>query len=217
MKQGETFWVQLSATERTVGVWDPYIARSFGSAKPKLRDHVTAYRPRREEAAKLYRFDPIEYRHVSQASHDVCSFVLASREPHDQAWAAVGEATLLFGTMRAYLGNVIVTPEADWIGVMPDSHFAVKSEFLVVKPHDRLVYYWLHLLRSAEFRQSLPPGGGGTRPRLDCDTFLEIPVQIHSEGERRRIHDETKEIARSEWANRRRLALAWHGASHRGI
>lgn len=214
MIQGETFWVRVPAINRTVGVWDPYSARSLGSAKSTLGDHAAAYRPRRENAARLCRFDPIEYRHVPSASHDVCSFVLHPRESHDEALAAVGERTLLFGTMRAYLGNVIVTPEVDWIGVMPGGRFAVKSEFLVVEPKDRLVYYWWHLLRSSEFLRSLPPGGGGTRPRLDCEVFLNSPVQLHPLAERRRIHEETERIAKSEWQNRQRLAATWHGEGH---
>ena len=111
----------------------------------------------------------------------------------------VGEQELLFGTMRAYLGNVLVTPKAEWIGCRGPLFFPVKSEFVCVEPDDNCVYFWWAFLRSSDLLSNLPLGSGGTRPRLRRESFLQTPVKVPGLETRRAIHERLKECAEREW------------------
>ena len=102
---------------------------------------------------------------------------------------------MLFGTMRAYLGNVVVTPQAKWIGEESTFVFAVKSEFLQIIPKDGLVYFWWAYLQSQSFLHSLPIGSGGTRPRLHSSGLAQTPVEVPSKDVREKIHTELYDFA----------------------
>jgi restriction endonuclease S subunit len=116
-----------------------------------------------------------------------------------KAVPAVGEGTILFGTMRAYLGNIAVTPCAEWIGCKGPLFFEAKSEFVAVTPDDGLTYFWLVYLRSRHFLQHLPLGSGGTRPRLHPSALDAVPVSIPDLQTRQGIHNRIQELARCEW------------------
>jgi hypothetical protein len=106
--------------------------------------------------------------------------------------------------MRAYLGNIVVTPLAEWVDQESPISFSVKSEFVVVSPHDKLVYFWLAYLRSRHFLENLPVGTGGTRPRLQPQALGQTVVTVPSLEARRTIHKDLEVLARKEWENRLR-------------
>ena len=110
------------------------------------------------------------------------------------------EGVLLFGTMRAYIGNVVVTPVADWIGERSPFVFAVKSEFVQVVPKDGLVYFWWAYLQSQPFLHSLPLGTGGTRPRLHASALAQTPVAVPTRDVRERLHAQLQDFAVSLWS-----------------
>jgi len=152
------------------------------------------------------RFEPIEYRDVPGGAY--LSFVLRRKEQiAASGFPTVGERNLLFGTMRAYLGNVIVTPRAEWISETSPLRFQVKSEFVLVTPHDDLTYFWLAYLRSNHFLSHLPLGHGGTRPRLQPKALAETPVAVPEIHVRRQINNELERLAKSEWLTYFKAAL----------
>ena len=102
--------------------------------------------------------------------------------------------------MRAYLGNVVVTPLGDWIGERSPFGFAVKSEFVQVVPKDGLVYFWWAYLQSQFFLHSLPIGTGGTRPRLHASAMAQTPVEVPTREVRERIHLQLLGFAASLWS-----------------
>jgi len=104
--------------------------------------------------------------------------------------------------MRAYLGNIIVTPLAEWVNQKVPLYFAVKSEFFALYPFDELHYFWLVYFRSKKFTESLPIGSGGTRPRLTIDSFEQTPVNPPDFQIRKNIHERIKELACVEWKTR---------------
>jgi len=109
------------------------------------------------------------------------------------------ESQLLLGTLRAYLGNVIVTPKAEWLGVHGPLLFPLKSEFVLVIPHDGLDYYWWAYLRSEEFRDQLAVGHGGTRPRLHPLDVMRTPVSVPSLEKRKDLDFRLRKLAEEEW------------------
>lgn len=206
MKQGSDFAVAVSSSEVARGTWDPYLFLHSGADLPTLGTFAGAHRPRRTPASNILSFTPIEYRHIPPAGNAASSFCLVEEsKPSSNYQLAVSEQSLIVGTMRAYLGNIAVTPQLEWLGLPPGGMFAIKSEFLVIEPQDGLVYYWWNFLRSSRFLSLLPPGGGGTRPRLDASSLQAIPVGLHPIHERKAIHNATLALAAAEWRNRRRL------------
>lgn len=116
------------------------------------------------------------------------------------SYHGVGEGALLLGTMRAYLGNVVVTPLAEWIGEASPLVFAVKSEFVQIVPKDGLVYFWWAYLQSQSFLHSLPIGTGGTRPRLQGDALAQTPVEVPNRDIREKINGEFHDFAAILWS-----------------
>jgi restriction endonuclease S subunit len=102
--------------------------------------------------------------------------------------------------MRAYLGNVLVTPRASWIGEKPPVVYAVKSEFLQIIPKDGFVYFWWAYLQSQSFLHSLPIGTGGTRPRLNQSSLAQTPIEVPLREVRERIHKQIESFAERFWA-----------------
>lgn len=197
MRNGTSFVRVVSAAEVDPSVWDAHVYAHASATQPPLRDFVLATKPRRAAApSAIAPWSPIEYRHIPPRVYG--TFAFESAVDASPAAAVPGQ-TLLFGTMRAYLGNVLVTPDPEWVGFDPSVRFQVKSEFLVIEPVDGLRYYWAAILRSPSFLRRLPPGGGGTRPRLDANGLLRLPVDVAAIPERTRIDAALRNLAEQEW------------------
>jgi len=192
----------LSIVEREAlrpGIWDPHCYReikqsqtlgSFASIQPLNATTLPRH---------TLKFAPLEYRHIARGH--IPAFTLEPSSGGLQTnCPSVGEGVLLFGTMRAYLGNVVVTPLADWIGEQSPFVFAVKSEFVQVVPRDGLVYFWWACLQSQSFLHSLPLGTGGTRPRLHASALAQTPVEVPTREIRERLHAQLKGFAASLWS-----------------
>lgn len=198
-KNGKYFATVVSRSQYKPSIWDPYLYRDT-DGKHSLSQFVTVQRAGKKVQKHCHiPFKSIEYRDV--LGGDCLSFAL-EKEEHSNLQHVVGENTLLFGTMRAYLGNIVVTPFAEWINQTSPLYFAVKSEFLVVHPFDELLYFWLIYFRSKRFTELLPVGSGGTRPRLSIDSFEQIPVDLPDLQTRRRVHEQISELACTEWKTR---------------
>jgi hypothetical protein len=194
-------------------VWDPAAYRRDGR-RHTLSDFAAIRRVSSAsvEPARLP-FGPLEYRDLPHGYY--LSFALRPRD--GRVWRSrpvVGEGELLFGTMRAYLGNVVVTPLAEWLAQKPPIYFHVKSEFVVVVPRDGLPYFWLAYLRSQDFLDNLPLGSGGTRPRLQTNTLGRMPVKVLPLKARKAMHEELKALARKEWRNCLSAASALASLKH---
>ena len=198
-KNGSFFLSIVDQASLRPGIWDPYAYRE------KKQTHTLGYfasvQPLKVLALPRHAFNfaPLEYRHIGRGH--LPAFVLESSNGGLQSSCrGVGEGALLFGTMRAYLGNVVVTPRAQWIGEKSPFVFAVKSEFVQVVPKDRLVYFWWAYLQTQSFLQSLPIGTGGTRPRLHASSLSQTPVEVPTEDTRERIHAQIEAFAAGLWS-----------------
>ncbi len=198
-KNGSFFLSVVDRASLKSGIWDPYYYREKKQTQTlgyfaSIHSLKGASLPRTS-----CKFAPLEYRHIGRGHIPI--FVL---EPSGgglrSSCRGVGEGTLLFGTMRAYLGNVVVTPRAEWIGEQTPLLFAVKSEFVHVVPEDGLVYFWWAYLQSQVFLHSLPIGTGGTRPRLQAAALAQTPVEVPSQKTREKVHAEIETFAASVWS-----------------
>jgi len=201
-RNGKLFASIISTPDFIPSVWDPYVYRSEGESHTlsEFADirKVTA----KSDPYRRFPFQPIEYRDIPGGSY--LSFMLRPAQndaASDNKLPAVSEGEILFGTMRAYLGNIIVTPLAEWLNQEPPVYFSVKSEFAVVSPRDRLTYFWLAYMRSKHFLENLPIGAGGTRPRLQPRALGQTPVRVPPVKAREQIHKELEVLARREWEN----------------
>jgi hypothetical protein len=197
MRRGRFFISLAPRDERKAAVWDPYsyAQNGMGRALGDLASIQTLSRKGSRQAAS--QLEPLEYRHLP--SGDYLSFALFASSGEQRSMAYVGEGQLLLGTMRAYLGNVLVTPKAEWIGVPAPAYYPVKAEFVCIRPHDGLVYYWWAYLRSRDFIQHLPPGSGGTRPRLHVKDLAGVRVTVPPPETREAIDAALRECAQAEW------------------
>jgi len=199
MRRNGTFFISIVAHKQLVpSIWDPYSYRKNGLGEC-LGDYVTTSEPTKpQDTAHISPFCPIEYRHIPKGKY--LSFMLEfSQDNAKSTWPVVGEEQLLFGTLRAYIGNVLVTPRAEWLNLASPLFFPVKSEFVCLIPRDDLHYFWWAYLRSDSFRRHLPLGGGGTRPRLDKKALMQTPVKVPDIDTRRSIHERLKNCAMREW------------------
>lgn len=199
-KNGATFLTIVEAVSLKPGIWDPYCYREK-TENQTLGYFVTIQRLKATSLPRhAFKYAPIEYRHISRGNLPV--FML---EPSggglESACQAVGENTLLFGTMRAYLGNVLVTPKANWIGEKSPFYFAVKSEFVQITPKDGLTFFWWAYLQTQCFLHSLPIGTGGTRPRLNPASTAQTPIEVPLRQVRERIHNQFHAFASRLWAD----------------
>ncbi len=195
-REGTTFVTLVECDAPST--WDPFFHR-HDAARDSLGNHIVIERVGRRHTGGGLKcpFKSIAYRDIA-GRH--LSFPL-ERSAGDRGPApSIGQGELLFGTMRAYLGNVIVTPRADWLGFSEPIGFIQKSEFIRVKPKDGLVYFWWAYLGSAGFLRELPQGSGGTRPRLQEESFLRTPVAIPTLPERKAIHADLEKCAIEEWS-----------------
>jgi len=197
-KNGTFFLSFIDRVALKPAVWDPYSYRDKKQAETLA--HFASVHPLRAAAAPrhAWKYAPLEYRHIGRGH--VPTFILESSGGGLQSSCrGIGEGALLFGTMRAYLGNVVVTPRAEWIGEQSPFVFAVKSEFVQIEPKDGFVYFWWVYLQTQSFLHSLPVGSGGTRPRLHASTLSQTPVEVPAKNIRERLHKEIEAFAASIW------------------
>lgn len=197
MRNGRKFVSVVPSTQRIPGVWDPFAYR--GEHGDTLARYVRMDRPRiRARSIQAQPFAPIEYKHLSRSPS--LTFALETEgKSEERRLPSVSEQVLLFGTLRAYLGNALVTPKGEWLGVTGRVEFGLRSEFLELTPADGLSYFWLAFLRSPDFLGKLPVGGGGTRPRASRERILETPVLVPDEGKRHEINTRLEALAEKEW------------------
>lgn len=196
-KRGTAFVRIIAARQRKPAVWDPH--RYHGARmKAVLGDYVEVYGLRRLNSGLGSPFRAIEYSDISQGDHLTFALEEGDQESATTGWA-VGEQELLMGTMRAYLGNIIVTPRAAWLARRGPLWFAVKSEFVRLAPRDGLIYFWWAYLRTAGFLSRLPVGSGGTRPRLQPDALTAAAVNVPELNERKEINRQLEACASREW------------------
>ena len=197
-RNGAYFLSVVEADALQAGVLDPYAYRE--SARSETLEHFASVQklPSRSHRVTGLKYTPIEYRHIHRGTIPV--FTLERADETDRGSApVVGEGCLLFGTMRAYLGNALVTPKASWLGETSPIFFPVKSEFVQVVPKDNLVFFWWAFLQSPRFLQGLPVGSGGTRPRLDRELLLRTPVEVPVKSVREEIHHCLSGFAERAW------------------
>lgn len=197
-KNGTYFLSVVEADALRAGVWDPYAYREQMQSET-LGHFATVQRVQgRSFRTTACEYSPIEYRHIHRGMIPVFTLESAGAAVIERV-PMIGEACLLFGTMRAYLGNALVTPKAAWLGATDSMFFAVKSEFVHVTPKDGLLYFWWAFLQSPRFLQCLPIGSGGTRPRLDRELLLRTPVEVPVKAVREKIHGYLTGYAERAW------------------
>jgi len=210
-KNGASFLSILRRDLVVPGVWDPHAYR--GQKTRTLAEYINAARVGHSGVASAD-LTPIEYRYLHGRNVPTFAFDESGDETGHR-FPSVGESCLLFGTMRAYLGNALVTPKGTWIGRESSVRFPVKSEFVCVEPHDDLRYFWWAFLQSSTFLRSLPVGSGGTRPRLPPEHLLSTSVRVPGNAERERLDHAIRGFAEREWreyvAIKRMLASALDG------
>ncbi len=199
MKKNGTYFLSIvDADALRAGVWDPYAYRE--QMQSETLDHFASVQKvqGRSHRATGFKYSPIEYRHIHRGTIPVFTLELAGGAAVERV-PVVGEGCLLFGTMRAYLGNVLVTPKATWLGETTPMFFPVKSEFVHIVPKDALLYFWWAFLQSQRFLQGLPIGSGGTRPRLDRELLLRTPVEVPVKAVRAKVHRCLADYAERAW------------------
>ena len=107
--------------------------------------------------------------------------------------------SILIGSMRPYLGNILVVPKAEWFGFDQDYLFPIKSEFLIFEPSDGLTWYWYWYLNSENFLGRLPVGSGDTRPRLNPSEAGMIPAAPDSLESRKKLNGIIRDLYNREW------------------
>ena len=199
-KNGTYFLSVVEAAALRPGVWDPYAYRE--QMQSETLEHLASVQKvqGRSHRATAFRYSPIEYRHIHRGTIPVFTLEFASGSNIERV-PVVGEGCLLFGTMRAYLGNVLVTPKAAWLGETSPMFFPVKSEFVQIVPKDGLLYFWWAFLQSPRFLQCLPIGSGGTRPRLERELLLRTPVEVPVKAVREKIHRRLADYAERAWCD----------------
>ena len=197
-KNGSYFLSVIDSSDLRAGVWDPYAYREQ-SRSETLGTFTTVHKVLgRALRSSAFAYAPIEYRHIHRGTIPVFTLERAGADSLERV-PMVGEACLLLGTMRAYLGNVLVTPQAGWLGATEPIFFAVKPEFVRITTKDGLVYFWWAFLQSPRFLHCLPVGSGGTRPRLDHDLLLRTPIDVPAKSVREQIHQFISRHAERGW------------------
>ena len=134
-KNGKNFLLNLKTNNFEAGTWDPNYYLGF-SKKKSLKNFAQILKL--SECAKKtdkYYLNPIEYKNILSERHLIYNIEDSVRTK--KRYFCVEEQTLLLGTVRAYLGNIIVTPMASWIGQKKGFVFPINSEFLAIKPKDK--------------------------------------------------------------------------------
>jgi hypothetical protein len=209
-RQGTSFISTVDAARFIPGIWDPFAYRTH--AETTLGEVATIRRPRRSRISCAIR--PLEYRDIPKGAQLTYDLGFDDVTELQSAFASPG--ALLFGTMRAYLGNVVVTPEFEWLGFAEPLVYPVKSEFVEITPHDSCTYFWWSLLRSPEFCRRLPLGGGGTRPRLDPDLLAQTPLPQLDPVKIQEIDTRLRSLAKQAWEDYTQLMEILRAASDNG-
>jgi hypothetical protein len=198
-KNGFTFVSIVETAKIESGVWNPYHYKENLSGTT-LSDYVSVQKIENHKQDILFcDFAPIEYKNIPNGAF--LTFSLDENRFQTGRYSVVGEQILLFGTMRAYLGNVLVTPKADWIDKTNPLFYPINAEFVHIIPTDNLVYFWWSYLKSPTFLNLLPTGSGGTRPRISAENLAQIPVTIPSLEERSEINVQLLNLAENAWRN----------------
>lgn len=201
-KNGFTFVTMHSPDKLISGVWNPYNYKySQENDLLPLSDFVEISKVNGKKGEmKHFDFLPIEYKHIPKG--ELFTFNLEEKkEKRNGKYSFVNEDTLLFGTMRAYLGNACVTPFGEWINQQKNHKYAVNSEFVKIQPFDNCKYFWWAYVKSDLFLKEMPTGSGGTRPRVSTDLLSEIRVNVPDEHERNKINQTLKSLAQNAWSN----------------
>ena len=206
MRRGEFFLSIINADEHQKTIWDPF---SYRKAEGEILGEyiTTSLLPRTTLSSVGKNFEPLEYSDISQGNNPTFLIKTAQDTPSGR-WCYANDEFLLFGTMRPYLGNIVVIPSAEWLGLKMPLILPVKSEFLKVLPKDNLVYFWWALFKSANFLAKLPQGSGGTRPRLSEDALLRMPVKLPHIDERQRIDKIIRYEAQMMWQSYNQIGNA---------
>ncbi|MDM8551742.1 hypothetical protein QUF72_16795 [Desulfobacterales bacterium HSG2] len=200
-KNGLTFISVIPSDQLQSGVWNPYSYRYAQEGECSLSDFAEIEKVNGKKIdIKYFVFAPIEYKHIHKG--DLLNFALEDKSDILKGkFLFVETDSLLFGTMRAYLGNTCVTPFGDWIGKPGNITYAVNSEFVKIRPFDKCNYFWWAYVKSPFFLREMPTGSGGTRPRVSPELIGNIRVNVPDEGKRSEIDKEIKLLAKQSWSN----------------
>ena len=198
-KNGSTFVSILSADKLQSGIWNPYNYKYTDSHSNPLSDYAIIKKViGTKRHIRYFDYAPIEYKHIPKG--DLVNFILEEKPKDIKGnFPFVGIDTLIFGTMRAYLGNACVTPLGSWIDKPDNFKYAINSEFVEIEPLDGFKYFWWVYVKSHSFLEELPTGSGGTRPRVSPELLENIHVNVPDENERFEINEEVKNLAKSSW------------------
>ncbi len=196
MKNGITFTSIISQEKFENGIWDPFHYRNSNTSEV-LNKYVTISKIAQRGNVNHLKYAPIEYKDIPRGNIIGFNLLKQSSSPN-KTLPIVPNETLLFGTMRAYLGNVLVTPKSEWLS-SSKSWFAVNSEFVQIIPKDDLIYFWWAFFKSPSFLCTLPTGTGGTRPRTSVDQLLNTAIIVPNIEKRNEIDTELKSIAKNYW------------------
>lgn len=201
-KNGLTFISIIPSDQLQSGVWNPY---SYKYAEDEHSSPLSDFAEIEKVNGKkidirYFVFAPIEYKHIPKG--DLLNFALEEKSDILKGkFSFVETDILLFGTMRAYLGNTCVTPFGDWIGRDTNIKYAVNSEFVKIRPFDNCNYFWWAYVKSPFFLREMPTGSGGTRPRVSPELLGNIRVNVPDEDERFEIDKKIKSLAKKSWLN----------------
>jgi hypothetical protein len=171
-KNGHTFFTIVDTCKIKAGIWNPYHYKK-NDLGYTLSDFVDIQKIINHKCdISSCHFAPIEYKNIPKG--ELLTFVLEDNYLAKGRYSVVGEQSLIFGTMRAYLGNVLVTPKATWIEKDSPLFYPINSEFVEIIPKDNLPYFWWCYLKSALFLHQMPAGSGGTRPRVSVENLEQI-------------------------------------------
>lgn len=200
-KNGSTFISILSSDELLSGVWNPHNYQYLDADLVPLSNYVKIEKVNgKKKDIRFFDYSPIEYKHILKG--DFVNFFIENKSNNlTGKFSFVGAETLIFGTMRAYLGNVCITPLGNWVGKSEDVEYAVNSEFVKIQPLDDLKYFWWAYIKSCSFLNELPTGNGGTRPRVSPDLLGNIHVNVPDKSKRQDINGKLKHLAKSSWGN----------------
>src|SRR5438094_10612195 len=104
MKNGKYFLHVVAPNLYRSGVWDPYSYRDAAQNRTMGNFVDVSKIPVSASLMSSFKFNPIEYRHIHRGTIPTFT-VEPSTSALPEKMPTVGEACLLFGTMRAYLGN----------------------------------------------------------------------------------------------------------------
>ncbi len=203
-KNGITFSSVVDSDQLISGTWDPFYYRSKAT-KNTLDKYVEINKQSSYKfSINTFKYSPIEYKDIPRGSTVVFNLYRNSEDQTNKCFA-VPENTLLMGTMRAYLGNIIVTPKSSWLSE-DKAWFAINSEFCEIIPNDNLKYFWWAFFKSSSFLNNLPTGTGGTRPRVTVEQLYRIPVIIPDIEVRIKINTSIETVAKRLWKDQMDLS-----------